>query len=317
MNRIGRQAGFTAIECLISLTLGLMVVLASTAMLLTAQETYLLVDDHAKMTDAGNHALIKLAAAVRQAGHADWAGMAPPPRFKGHHLFGADDRAEKARSYFYTSPQRNSVNGSDVLYTDFMANHADGRIDMDMLNCAGQTARRQAPSIAGKEHWNRSILYLGRNGGSGPELYCKYRGTSGWHAADGIANGIEAMQLLYGVDLDGDGLPDSFLNARQVDALSGRGQAPQPNHWDKVVAVRIAVVVQGSWQQHGGPTVSNTALQPPIDVFGAAYSSAQGYIDPRVQYFPWQLPGHEHRLSRHVMRTTVMLRNRLVAPRLP
>lgn len=315
--RTGRQAGFTAIECMISLTLGLMIVLASTAMLLTAQKAYLQVDDHAKMSDAGNHALVKLAAAIRQAGYMDWAGIAPPLRLEGHALFGADDRTEKARSYFYSAPQYYSINGSDVLYTNFMANHADGRIDMDMLNCAGQSARQQAPSIVGKKHWNRSILYLGRSNGNDTELYCKYKGKRDWHAADGIASGIEAMQFLYGVDIDGDGLPDSFRTARQVDALSGKGQVPQPNHWDKVVAVRIAVAVHGNWQQNDGSAARDSALQLPIDLFGAAYSRAQGSIDPRAHYFPWQLQPHEKRLSRHVMHSTVMLRNRLTVTGLP
>ena len=54
---------------------------------------------------------------------------------------------------------------------------------------------------------------------------------------DELVDGVEHMQLLYGVDSDDDGAPDSYLRA-------GDGGLDQPAEWRNVVAVRIGLLMR-------------------------------------------------------------------------
>jgi type IV pilus assembly protein PilW len=70
--------------------------------------------------------------------------------------------------------------------------------------------------------------------GSGPALWRRIEGDATPERE--IAEGIENLQVLYGVDMDGDDNPDIYDNAATV-AAAGR--------WRSVVAVRVALLVSG------------------------------------------------------------------------
>src|ERR1700731_1436700 len=97
--RAATQQGMTLIECMIALTLGMLVILAATALLLSAQKTYLAIDDSARIGDTGAFAMDALAGAIRQAAYADYsgAGAMTPPKPPGNTLFGLDDAALTGR----------------------------------------------------------------------------------------------------------------------------------------------------------------------------------------------------------------------------
>jgi type IV pilus assembly protein PilW len=246
MKRAATQQGMTLIECMIALTLGMLVILASTALFLSAQKTYLAVDDSARIGDTGAFAMDALAAAIRQAAYADrsGAGAAAPPKPPGLTLFGLDDTTLTGRSHYPDQRRARGINGSDALFTRFMATDATGAIDNNMLNCAGHSARNASAPGNAEAIYNWSIFYIALDRSGEPELFCRYRGKNNNFSADAIARGVESMQFLYGMDLNQDGLPDTFLNA---DAIA----APD---WQKVVAVNIALSVRG----HGGSAESKT-----------------------------------------------------------
>ena len=232
--RAATQQGMTLIECMIALTLGMLVILAATALLLSAQKTYLAIDDSARIGDTGAFAMDALAAAIRQAAYADYsgAGAMTPPKPPGNTLFGLDDATLKGRSQY---PARtHGINGSDALFTRFMATDATGAIDPNMLNCAGNSAQHASAPGNAEAIYNWSIFYIARDGSGEPELFCRYRSKSNEFHADAIARGVDSMQFLYGVDHNQDGLPDTFLNA---DAIAA-------SDWQKVVAVNIALSVR-------------------------------------------------------------------------
>jgi type IV pilus assembly protein PilW len=104
-----------------------------------------------------------------------------------------------------------------------------------MLNCAGHSAKNASAPGNAEAIYNWSIFYIALDGSDEPELFCRYRAKNNTFGADAIARGVESMQFLYGVDLNQDGLPDTFLNA---DAIA----APD---WQKVIAVNIALSVRG------------------------------------------------------------------------
>ena len=216
----GQQQGFTLIECMIALALGLLVMLAATALLLSAQKTYLVIDDNARIADTAAFALAALGSAIRQAAYADRGkGVAPPP-FPGNALEGIDNAALSGLA-LPDSHHRSAVNGSDVLMTRFMANDAYGAIDDDMRNCAGHlnkysarnsTERRpdkrtkkpakntedalpQHGTIDADAAYNWSMFYIQYDDSNEPELFCRYRSATQKFHADAIARDVEALNV--------------------------------------------------------------------------------------------------------------------------
>ena len=65
----GRQSGLTLVELMISITLGLLVVLAATALLVSSKAAYTGQDDSAKVRDTANYTLELINRAARQAAY--------------------------------------------------------------------------------------------------------------------------------------------------------------------------------------------------------------------------------------------------------
>lgn len=78
-----------------------------------------------------------------------------------------------------------------------------------------------------------TVFYIGISGGGEPALYqIDYNlGSAGVPVA--LVEGVENMQILYGVDLDGDDVPENYVSA---DALGANA--------DRVVAIRIALLLR-------------------------------------------------------------------------
>src|SRR5438034_11325590 len=67
-----RQTGLTIVELMVSMTLGLLVVMAATALLLSTKSGYITQDEAARLQDTGRYALENIARAVRQAAYENW-----------------------------------------------------------------------------------------------------------------------------------------------------------------------------------------------------------------------------------------------------
>jgi type IV pilus assembly protein PilW len=70
----------------------------------------------------------------------------------------------------------------------------------------------------------------------GTTLY-NYSPHHGAPASQPVVDGVEMMRLAYGVDTDNDRAVDTWLRADQIDA--------NPAMWDRVLAVRVGIVVRG------------------------------------------------------------------------
>jgi type IV pilus assembly protein PilW len=213
------QRGFTLIECMIALALGALIIIAATALLLSAQQTYLAIDGRAQADDSGAYAMGVIGDAIRQAGYADHGGAMAPPSPSGIAntlLTGIDQGTLKRRG--------------DTLSTRFMATGATGAADHHMRNCAGMALPAQAFPLSAATTYNWSGFYHSvKNGES--QLFCQYRTSTGDFDSAAIARGITGVGLLYGVDFNGDGLPETFLDAQAM---------PEPG-WRKVTAVIVTL----------------------------------------------------------------------------
>lgn len=296
---IERQVGESLVALMIALALSLGIVLAALRVVALSGSDYLRTEQHALLQEQADYAFDVLAAALQLAGHVDAARPMPalPARPPQGALRGLDNAMVLAGSDSLGMARPGNSGGSDVLAVRF-AGAASGRV----RNCAGMPVP-EATTAADER--GESIFHVGTGPQGEPELRCKYRGDSGW-ASHAIAAGVESFQLLYGLDTDGDGLPNDFVSASRLLALEdeqsasgasgasgtpGTSGAPGVSPWTRVVAVHIALLLRSP------QTVQEAPRQQAIDLFGSAYADLHASDDPGSRLVASQLrPG---RLYRH------------------
>ena len=319
MSRRHAVRGMTLVELLVALGLGAMLMLASSAVLLSASRSYMEQGESARLADNGRYAFDAIARALRQTAWVNWDATAAPLAHAAHdsaNIAGLDARSLGKNSDGISDPLPASVNGSDVLALRFYGTGDGAGGDGAVLNCAGFGVAAAANEA--QRGW--SIFYVAQDdGGDGEaELRCKYRAGNGvgW-GADALIRGVDSFQVLYGLDTDTppDGVANQYLNASAVDArdaallLEGASEAERQRdfqrrtHWKRVASVRVALLLHG-------PGMRGDATGPPqYDLFGAAYADAHGGQDPGVRIVPASLPLAQRGRSRQLMQATIMLRN--------
>src|SRR5690606_32695610 len=139
-------------------------------------------------------------------------------------------------------------------------------------------------------------------------LRCKYRGKNSWRT-EGIARGVESFQILYGISTDGSGLPNQFMNAARIEQLNAElggesgDEETVDDYWNKVVAVRIALLVRSSRK------LDDTGPQPPYHLFGDSYSALYGASDPGTLIAEADIPVQVRPRMRRIFMATIPLRN--------
>jgi type IV pilus assembly protein PilW len=267
------------------IALGVSTAIALSAMRLIAQSNadYQRTEQLVLIDDQAGHALDLIAHSLQQAGHVD--AMVPMPAvpsrpFEGA-VIGIDNSTVATGTPAIDKPVRGAHLGSDVLVVRF-AGDASGRVS----NCAGFTV---APSLTGDDDRGISIFYVALDSLNEPELRCKYRGSSQW-TSQAIAAGVESFQVLYGIDTDGDGLPNDFVSASGVLALEAAAASTQPSIRTRVVAVELALLFRSP------QPVREQFLTRAIDLFGQTYADRHATDDPGTRVAPSQLkPNRLHR----------------------
>jgi type IV pilus assembly protein PilW len=311
------DAGLTLIELMVSLALGLLVIMVTSALLLSTKSSYVAQDDEAQLHDSARYALDLISRAARQAGYENWDTSASPyvaAASMSANVVGLNARRLKATSVALEEPVTPSFNGSDVLGVRFFGSGAAPDGDGTMLNCAGfSVPAPSSPTLAGESRgW--SIFYVAQAASGDLELYCKYRGKTAW-TAQSIARGVEAFQVLYGVDLNDDGLPDRYMHAQAVEGLDDAlvlegsdlaerlADRHRKTHWKKIVVLRVALLVRG---HHGSRTDRAVAE---FDAFGKDYADAYAASDPGVRIRESELPAAARNRPRRLFTATIQLRN--------
>lgn len=310
------QQGLTLIELMIAMALGLFVVLAATGLLLSSKAGYTVQDQIAHIQETGRYAMEIIARATRQAGHENWDGAvfsSLPSAELSPTIIGLDAvTLKKTTAGVEHADVKGAVNGSDVLALRFFGDET-ASTDGTILNCAGLAVAAPTGTDADAERgW--SIFFVGKDAGGEPELRCKYRTKSGWNA-DAIARGVESFQVLYGIDVDADGLPDRYASANAVDALDAQlsldgenavvraAELNRKTHWKKIRAIRIAMLIRGT------QSARDDAHGLRYDLFGALYANAHATNDKGVRIEEGDLSAATRNRIRKLFEQTIQLRN--------
>ncbi|TWI70208.1 type IV pilus assembly protein PilW [Pseudoduganella lurida] len=299
------QRGIGIAEILVALTLGLLVTLAASAMLLVANRDFVNHGANARLTDGGRYALELVEQGLRQSAWTDLETGTGTAADAAPAITGLDNRS-LTRTAAGLGGAVAGINGSDVLALRFSgAGNVAGYASV--IDCAGFAAG------TAQDGW--SIFYVGMADDGESELRCKYVAQSGNWNADAIVRGVDSFQVLYGVDTDEprDGIPNRYLNASGIAALDGAlalaGATPaeqaadlrRRTWWKRVATVRVALLL------HGETGSRPASLPARYELFGAAYGDA---LDAGTQIDEARLPEALRWRARRVFETAVLLRNR-------
>lgn len=288
-------SGRSLVEVMISLAIGLVIVVALSAMFMANRQTYRASDDKSRLDDEGRLALNMMAFHVRMAGYGSLLSTAES--YVQENTTSGSQTSNVALPALYTNnSDENGVSGnairgcaggfsnsatdvgaiacnagsaSDAVLVRYVvdantANVTSTGVPTDclgaalVLNPATPATGRRAPSGAFYLVENRFFVQM--NNGV-PELYCQgnggtIAGQNMSNPAQPIAENVEQMKITYGVSSKNSQTVDSFLTADQV------------VDWSSVISVRICLLVRSAsdgvaqtyqtYQNCGGTAITAT-----------------------------------------------------------
>ncbi len=283
------RSGMAILDMLIAIGLGLIILLPLTGLVRTAllfqsrqEAVFVMENDGYRLLDLIERALLQASHRNSQQSQQDTLGA----------LSGLDNAVISGSSNALEGKTTSGVNGSDVLAVHFSVSDDDGT--SVLLNCAGFSV--PSNTVDGSDRgW--SIFYLAPGVNGSGDLRCKYRGIDQWDS-QALASGVVALQFLYGLDTDDDGLPNQFVNATTLAQIENNNVSnPNP-----IAAVHIALVMQSETESPALP------LPEAIDLFGAFYSDVQGSHDPQVHLLLKNFPADQKKRLYRLFERVVFLR---------
>lgn len=316
-----KQSGLTLVELMISVTIGLLVVLAATGLVISTKALFVSQTDGNDTQDTARFGLDNISRSLRQVGYVNYDFTNSPqitPDIAGADLAGMDANSVSATSDDISSPLNTAVNFSDVLAVRFYGSGNTGNGDGTMSNCAGFSVPAPVSVNTADQDRGWSIYYVANDANNEPELVCKYYdAVSGKWSAQAIINGVESFQVLYGLDTSTptDGLANKYLTAADINALdsalvltgtTAADKAKDLNRktfWKKILIVKVALLVRGKENARADATTST------YNLFGADYATANSTNDKGTTIKEADLPADTLKRIRKVYSATVQLRN--------
>lgn len=202
------QSGFSLVELMVSLTIGMVVILFVTSLFLQGKASTRLQDENNRMQEDGRAAMNLLGRNIKQAWFGEPVLILPGgllTEFRGQGLFACDND--------FTA-QNNFANlacgggGNPALQVSYQTNNvADATIGTG-VDCNGQVV---APD-ANNNRFVTNRFYLGRPANeTNLALYCVGSGNPA--IAQPLLSNVEAMVLTYGVDTNRDKSADVFTTS--------------------------------------------------------------------------------------------------------
>lgn len=240
------QRGITLIEMMIAMVVSLVLVAGVGTVYVSSKRNYAARDELATLNDSARVALETLRH------HLEHAGYATPSHLPiGRYFYVQGDTDPQAGTCGTGTFGTNSLgaikktatadggglNGSDTITVRFIA---DQTLNIDALN--SQFNKGVDGCYGGQSSIKDSLTYngflIGTDGSTRdstgnliPILYAA--GSNSNLPIRPVVNGIENMQFMYGIDVDGNDTADRFVNAAGVGG-----------NWESVVSIKVALLVR-------------------------------------------------------------------------
>ncbi len=293
-SRIDAQAGFSLIEMMIAIVIGLLITIVVGNIFLGSKDTFRTQDDASRLAENARFAMTVLNRTIRNTGFAYWqsgtqwkaAWTGPPPKATPQ-MAGVNNN---------TPALGNSDSITVAYFGSSKVPGTAGDADGATLDCLG---RKFKDNTAIEPGTSRFFVAAGADGR--PALFCSVNtpGAQTYNnaAAAAVASqelvaGVTTFQVLYGVDTDGDFVPNIFKAANLLTATE----------MTQVVAIRIGLILESPNTNTTAETDTKT-----YQVFGpeyAAFSSA----DPGTSYTP---PTTDNKRLRKLFTYTIAVRGRV------
>ncbi|MFZ6801596.1 PilW family protein [Undibacterium sp. Di24W] len=273
LQNLKKAQGRSLVEVMISLTIGLMIILALTSLFVANRQTYRSSDDKSRLDDEGRLALNLLAYHVRMAGYGNLLSTVESgvKEKSDDGLTSINETYPSLMSDFSNGEGKNidaiqgcaggfldpksTVSpipcaagvGADAFRVSYVvdadsANVTAGAVPTDCLGA--ELIKSPTPAVGkkpvGLDKWvidNRFFVQL--NNGV-PELYCQGNGNTNpgdpnlKNPAQPIAENVERMQVTYGVSSNDGQTIDRYLPANSV------------TDWNSVISARICLIVRSA-----------------------------------------------------------------------
>lgn len=199
-----KQRGLSIVELMVALVLSLVVMLVTVSIYVSNKQTYRFIDSNSLLQENGRFAIHFLRESAQQAGYPKNVSMV---------------EAFPAATLPTDGGIAAGIPGSDAFTVNYWGQN-------DCLGNAPATATLNASG----DRLIEDTFTVGANG-----LMCD--GNGGAVGATLLVDGIDNMQIEYGLDTDVDGIANSYATAAEVTAAT---------LWDSVVSMRIALLVSAN-----------------------------------------------------------------------
>lgn len=242
MITVNHQKGITLIEVMISVSLGIVFLLAAMSFLLNGQQSSQSQDSGTRIQENARFAMDMLRESVRMAGYSADTTVAPAFVY----------RAACGAATINGLTPTNCADDTATAQGDRLA--VAMNLDDNDNDCLGTDITTNT-HIANVFWVEQSATNTRANGDVGSifSLYCR-----GWDvdngawfsAAQPLVDGVDHMQVEYGIYNAGTDSVDRYLNAAGVEALT--------NGWANVQSVRIALLVSSGVDTNEADTDAST-----------------------------------------------------------
>ncbi|WP_163836632.1 PilW family protein [Spartinivicinus ruber] len=222
-----KQQGFTLIELMIALTLGLFLSGAALMMYVANKNTYGTIVDNSRLQENARYAQKFIQESIMRAGWKAIPHGGADIKFRETTKTDLQDPGWKLDQFITAinsheggEDDEGPKKDSDILFTRYYGSSTD----QTMQDCSG-TAHAESQVVT-------EILFVNKK----YELKCRIVVDNAIEKTITLISGVESLQLLFGADTDKsqDYIANSYMNAADVTSKK---------LWEKVVSVRIGLLV--------------------------------------------------------------------------
>jgi type IV pilus assembly protein PilW len=242
LHKLSNQSGFSLIELMIAMTLGLTLMAGATQIMTSTRQSFRFNEGMTVIQENGRYAINLMERNIRLTGY-------------------PAENSNKLSSAF----SFDTANIADALPFDSLSVQYEA-IPADVCTGTATPTGIAAPTAAVRNH---------RFDVTANSLRC---------GGNPLVDGIDAMQIQYGIDTDADSIPNLFVNA--TDVIAGITNPGTPD-WNNVISIRVAILVNS------------------INQIQAATNRTYVVLDRAIPF--------NDGLARRVFTTTIPLRNRAIS----